>query len=105
RCRVKGRWPGGHSGTDRSAAPGLATELRDQPIAVAAVDRADVLDDLAGLRARRPLEQEGGRVEWDTEHVGLLLVRHRGLDRLQPADDVEPVALAEELVEGVTLEV
>src|SRR2546430_12533368 len=35
----------------------------------------------------------------------LLLVRHRRLDRLQAADDVEAVALGQKGVEGMVLEV
>ena len=37
--------------------------------------------------------------------VGLLLVRHRRLDRLDPADDLDPVALGQQVVEGRAVEV
>src|ERR1700690_3779733 len=47
-------------GTDQrsGSAPRAARELGDEPVAVAAVDRADVLDGVAGRGACRALEQE-----------------------------------------------
>src|SRR5215470_2653003 len=83
----------------------LRAQVRDEPVTVAAVDRVDELDDLAALGARDPLEQERGRVQRHFERLGLLLVRHRGLDRLHAAGDHDPVARAQEVVERLPLEV
>jgi hypothetical protein len=44
-------------------------------------------------------------VQRDAEQLRLLLVGHRRLDRLQAADDVDPVAVAEQGVERVALEI
>ena len=76
------------------AGPAADAELGDEAVAVAAVDRARELDDLAARGARDALEQERRRVERDAERRRLLLVRHRRLDRLRAADDLDPVAVA-----------
>src|SRR5580765_5531249 len=60
------------SKADRNRGAASDAELRDEPVAVAAVDRARELDDLALRRVRHPLEQEGRRVERDVERLGLL---------------------------------
>src|SRR5947209_12063571 len=73
-------------------------ELRHEAIAVAAVDRADELDDFSALRARDPLEQERRRVERHAHRLGLLLVRHRRLDGLLAPDDGDAVAAPKERV-------
>src|SRR6476646_8236278 len=70
-----------------------AAELGDDAVAIAPVDRLDVLDRPVRGGAARPLEQEGRRVEWHAQGGGLLLVRHRGLDRLRAARDLDAVAL------------
>ena len=76
-------------GTDRSAAPGVPAELRDQAIPVATVERSNVFDDLSGPGVSRPLEQERRRVQRDAERRRLVLVRHRRLERLPAAHDVD----------------
>src|SRR3954447_6174694 len=76
-----------------------AAELGDDPVAIAPVDRLDVLDRQLSSVAARPLEEEGRRVERHAEGGGLLLVRHRRLDRLCAARDLDAVAVPEELVE------
>src|ERR1700730_5507869 len=76
-----------------------AAELGDDPVAVAPVDRLHELDRPVGLVAARPLEKEGRRMERPPEGGRLLLVRHRRLDRLRTAGDLDPVAVAVELVE------
>src|SRR5581483_3152943 len=79
-------------------------QLGDEPVAVASVDRAHELDHL-GLGAGEPLEQERRRVERDAERPGLLLVGHRRLDRLLPADDRDPVAIPQERIERAVFEI
>ena len=76
-----------------------AAELGDDPVPVAPVDRLDELDRAALLVAARPLEEERGRMERHAEGRGLLTVRHRRLDRLRAARDLDPVAVTVELVE------
>ena len=80
-------------------------QLGDEPVAVAAVDRADELDDRPLLGAGRALELERRRVQRHAEDLGLLLVRHRRLDRLDAADDLDPVAVGEQVVERRLVEV
>ena len=80
-------------------------ERSDEPVPVAAIDRLDELDDLARLRVGDALEAERRRVERNAERRRLLLVGHRRLDRLRSADDDDPVAVAEELVERLLLEI
>src|SRR3954449_670897 len=89
----------------RGAGATAPVELRHELVAVAAVDRPHVLDDAAVFGARRTLEEECGRVERNTECRRLLLVRHGGLDRLVAADDLDPVALLQDVVERLALEV
>src|SRR5207302_5806690 len=74
-------------------------ELGHDPVAIAAVDRLDVFDRPALVVAARPLEEECRRVQGHAEGGRLLLVRHRRLDRLGAARDVDAVPVAEELVE------
>src|SRR6476469_7097639 len=93
------------AGTYLSSPSCVATELGDQSVAVTAVDRADILDDLALARAGRPLEQERRRVERYAEILGLFFIRHSGLDRLEAADDVDAIAVGQQRVEGVILEI
>ena len=64
---------------------GAPAELGDDAVAVATVDRVDELDGPSRLVARGALEEERRRVERDAERLGLLLVRHRRLDRLGAA--------------------
>jgi hypothetical protein len=82
-----------------------AAELGHEPVAVAAVDRADELGDLPVRGAARALELEGGRVERHAERRRLLLVRHRRLDRLDAARELDAVRLGEQLVEGAGVEI
>src|SRR4051794_36088351 len=65
----------------------------------------DELHDLALLGAGDALEEERRRVQRDPECLRLLLVGHRRLDRLHAARDDDPVARAEQVVEGLALEV
>src|ERR1700745_1025255 len=100
-------------GTDQSSSAVVAArraalaavELRDEPVAVAAVDRAYVLDDLTRAGLGRPLEEKGGRGQRTAEGGRFLLVRDRRFDRLHARCDDDPVALLEELVEGVLLQI
>src|SRR6476659_1482986 len=80
-------------------------ERRDEPVPVSPVDRFDELDDLAFLRMRDALEAKRRRVQGDAEGSRLVLVRDRRLDRLLAADDDDPVAVPQQLVEGPLLEV
>ena len=88
-----------------AAAAILARELADEPVAVAAVERLDELDDRVRVGVARALEEKGGRVERHVELVGLLLVRDRRLDRLDAVGDRDAVALLEQLVERRLIEV
>src|SRR3954454_4074269 len=83
----------------------VAAELGDQPVAVAAVDRADVLDDLALAGPRRPLEQECRRVQRHAQVLRLLLGGHCRLDHVQAPDDVDAVPVGEQGVERVIFEI
>src|SRR5262245_40002780 len=81
------------------------TELGDDAIAIAPVDRPHVLDDLPDRRARDPLEDEGRRVQRNAERERLVLVRDRRLDRLGASDDLDVVLVVQQLVEREALEV
>ena len=74
----------------------------DEPVPVTAVDRLHELDDLAGVRMGDPLEAKCGRMERNAERRRLVLVGHRRLDGLRSADDDDPVAIAQELVERLS---
>src|SRR5919198_1992394 len=82
-----------------------AGEVGDDPVAVAAVDRLDELDDLVAPVAAEALEEERGRVQRHAERRRLLLVRHRRLDGLDPAGDDDAVPVAQQRVERPGLEV
>src|SRR5438309_9490153 len=82
----------------------IVRELGDEPVPIAAVERADELDDLARIGAARPLEQERGRVQRYVQELRLLLVRHRRLDRLDARRNDDAVARREQLVERRVLE-
>ena len=59
----------------------------------------DELDRAALSVAARALEQERRRVQRQGERFRLLLVGHGRLDDLPPGDDLDPVALAQKLIE------
>src|SRR5690349_20629234 len=82
-----------------------ATQVGDELVAIAPVDGAHVLDDLAALRVRRTLELERRRVQRDAESLRFLLVGHRRLDSLPSADDRDLEAPFEDLVERAALQV
>ena len=77
----------------------------DEPIPVTSVDRLHELDDLAGVRLGDPLEAKCGRMERNAERGRLVLVGHRRLDGLRSADDDDAVAIAQELVERLLLQI
>src|SRR4029453_14140898 len=94
-------------GGDPCRATGLlrAGQLADQTVAVPAVDRPHVLDDLPVGRPGRTLEEKGRGMQRNTERSGPPLVRHGGLDRLVSAHDYDSEALLQQLVERVLLEI
>src|SRR5579862_5185872 len=80
-------------------------ELGDEPVAVAAVRGARVLDHVAGGGAGDALEEQRRRVERDAERLRLLFIGDGRLDRLRAADDLDAVAAREQVVERVLLQV
>src|SRR6476661_3797461 len=100
--------PGSAQGRSRGDRDGRGTaepDLRHEPVAIAAIGRARELDHLAGRGSGHPLEEQRRRVERHTERRRLLLVRHRRLHGLGGADDRDPVAVRQEVVERVLLEI
>src|SRR4051812_15360702 len=80
--------------------PPPAPELRDEPVAVATVDRAREFDDVVLVGAGDALEEERRRVERHAEELRFLVVRDGRLDCLRAAGDLDSVALLEQVVEG-----
>src|SRR5262245_49205749 len=74
-------------------------ELRDDLVAIAAVDRVHELECPATRVAPRALEEKGRRVKGYPELGRLVLVRHRGLDRLRSRGDLDAVPRVQQLVE------
>ena len=92
-------------GDGRCEPPRAAPELRHETIPVSPIHRPHVLDDLVGVGARHPFEDECWRVERHAESGRLLFSGDGRLDGLEAGDDLDPVALVEQLVERMLLEV
>src|SRR5215510_13590576 len=70
---------------------GLGAQIGNDPVAVAAVDRAHELDRVAVCVAREALEQKRRRVKRHPQRGRLVRVGDGWLDRLHPVGDNGPV--------------